>query len=632
MKFGLKKNCQVGFLHRRERQARLIRHYFVASGILISVGLITSGVIEVYFRHQESWDLYGLIQKEITGGAAFKIEQFIQEIQRGMKAATKTTEVVQYGIAPEFQRELRRLLVNSPAITEAVAFDLNGNQRAAARRLGSILTGAKWAPPTQTAVERVKQGKPHFGTVYYSHGGGAFMKITVPVERFVGEIIGMLQSEIDLTHVREVISAIQVGKTGNAFLVTRSGDLIAHGDLSLIIPNRNLAYLDQVRAAMQSNSGSSIANTFVAQSIRGAKVFTSYTLIPTLDWLVFTEQPIKEVYAPVYGSVLRTSGVLLFGLGVALLATLFVRRRVVRPLETLRDGVERIRQGDFTAHLNLNTGDEIAILADEFNEMAAHLREAYAGLEQKVAERTQALTIANEELDEASKLKSKFLANVNHELRTPLSSIIGYARLLRRETEGQISSLQRENLEDLLRNAERLLGLIDSLLDFAKIEAGKMEVQIEVVRVQEVVQGAVSTIKSMLNKDSVQLVRDIPVNIEPIHTDREKFRQIVLNLLGNAVKFTESGIIKIAAYEENGDFKLVVDDTGIGIEERDMNRIFEEFDRGGVSSDGNYPGTGLGLAISKRLVEVLGGSIAVQSEVGKGSTFTVTLPAKARVV
>jgi signal transduction histidine kinase len=611
---------------RSPQNGRLVRHYFLASTILISVGLITSGVIEVFFRHQESWELYALIQKEITAGAAFKIEQFIQEIQRDMRAATKTTEVVQHGLAPEFQRELRRLLVNSPAITEAVAFDLNGIQRATARRSEPILTEARSEPPPQAALEKVKRGKPYFGTVYFSQGGGAFMKITVPIERFVGEVIGMLQSEIDLTHVREVISAIQVGKTGHAYLVTRSGDLIAHGDLSLVLQKRNLAYLNQVGVAIRSDSTPSASNAFVAQNIQGTTVFTSHILIPTLDWLVFTEQPIEEVYAPLYASMLRTSGVLLIGLGVAVLATLLVRRRVVRPLETLRDGVERIRKGDLTARLDVKTGDEIEILADEFNEMTAHLKEAQTNLERKVAERTQALTVANEKLEEASQLKSQFLANVNHELRTPVSAILGYGRLLQRETTGQIASLQRENLQDLLNNAERLLGQIDTLLDFAKIEAGKMDVKVEPVKVDEVIQGAISTIEPTLNGGGVRIIREIAPSIPTLNTDREKLRQIILNLLDNAVKFTERGEIKISASQQNGSFRLAVSDTGIGIERQDLNKIFEEFHQGDLSTTKKYRGSGLGLAIVKRFVSLLGGKIDVASEVGKGANFTVTLP------
>src|SRR5262249_41582956 len=190
---------------------------------------------------------------------------------------------------------------------------------------------------------------------------------------------------------------------------------------------------------------------------------------------------------------------LLIGLGVALLASFFVARRVLGPLRVLGQGVERIGSGDLSFRVDLKTGDEIERLADEFNEMAAHLREAYTDLEQKVAERTEALTLANKKLEEASKLKSDFLANVNHELRTPVSAIIGYARLVLRATDGQIAPLQRENLQDLLNNAERLLNLINGLLDFAKIEAGKMEVRVEPVKVDEIVHGAASTFEPILN-------------------------------------------------------------------------------------------------------------------------------------
>jgi signal transduction histidine kinase len=381
-----------------------------------------------------------------------------------------------------------------------------------------------------------------------------------------------------------------------------------------------------VKAAFLPGSGVTPAKAVVTNNLSGDKVFSSYALIPTLDWAVIVEQPVGEAYEPLYESMLRTSTLLLVGFVVALLASLFVARRVVSPLEALRKGAERIGRGDLDFRLNLRTGDEIEVLADEFNKMTEHLRDAYTGLEREVAERTQELIFANDKLAVASKLKSQFLANVNHELRTPLSSIIGYARLMNRETEGQLRSLQRENLQDLLRNAERLLGLIDSLLDFAKIEAGQMEVVVEPVRIEELIQGATAVVEPMLNKDVVHLVRDVSSNIVPVHTDREKLRQIILNLLGNAVKFTEQGEIRISACQVNGDFRLAVADTGIGIDKADLNRIFEEFDRGRLSNAGKYRGTGLGLAIVKRLVDVLGGSVAVESEVGKGSTFTVTLP------
>jgi signal transduction histidine kinase len=302
--------------------------------------------------------------------------------------------------------------------------------------------------------------------------------------------------------------------------------------------------------------------------------------------------------------------------------------KITRPIKQLTEQAKKMSQGLLDQTIGVESRDEVGQLATSFNDMARSLSELYKGLERKVAERTKELRTANIKLAEASEHKSRFLANVNHELRTPLSSIIGYARLLRRETESRLSSLQRENLDDLLRNAERLLGLIDSLLDFAKIEAGKMEVYIEPVNIEGLVHSAAATIEPMLNKELVRLVRDVAPDMEPVHTDAEKLRQIIINLLGNAIKFTEQGEIRISASQQNGNFKLAVADSGIGIDKADIDRIFEEFDRGRLSNDGDYRGTGLGLAIVKRLVDVLGGSIAVESEVGVGSTFTVTLPVK----
>jgi signal transduction histidine kinase len=381
-----------------------------------------------------------------------------------------------------------------------------------------------------------------------------------------------------------------------------------------------------VKTAFQVASGAPQPRVMLAANLEGKKVISSNAFIPSLQWLVIIERPAEEAYTPLYASMLRTSGLLLIGFTMAVLASWFAGRRVVRPLEALRRGVERIGKGDLNHRLDLKTGDEIEILADEFNEMAMHLREAYTGLERKVAERTQELTVANEKLEEASQLKSQFLANVNHELRTPVSAIIGYAHLVLRATQGQISRLQRENLEDLLRNAERLLHQIDSLLEFSKIEAGKMEMHVESVEVNEVIQEAIATIESTLNGGSVRIIREIGSDLPVLNTDREKLGQIVLNLLDNAVKFTEQGEIRISASQQNRSLKLAVSDTGVGIEKEDLNKVFEEFHRGGRLSNGKYRGTGLGLAIVKKFVDLLGGEVAVESEVGKGSVFTVSLP------
>jgi signal transduction histidine kinase len=617
---------QIAMLFRRRRRGRLVRHYFLISLLLIAGGLISSALVEIYFRYRESQEHIARLEREAAAVAALKIERFIQDISTAIKSSTKSGEVMESRVSPEYRFELKRLLYLAPAITEAVALDASGAKQAQVSRAGSVSHNTTLDFSASPGFQRALEGKPDYGPVYFVQNSEPYMTITFPIERFAGTVIGALQAEVNLKHVWDVVSAIKAGEAGYAYVVSGSGDLISHPDISLVLQRRNLGHLDQVKAAFQVASGAPRPRVTLANNIDGKKVVSSSALIPSLQWVVIIERPAEEAYTPLYASMLRSSALLLMGFSVALLASWFMGQRVVRPLEALRRGVERIGKGDLSYSLHLKTGDEIEILADEFNEMATHLREAYTGLERKVAERTQALTIANEKLGEASRLKSQFLANVNHELRTPVSAIIGYARLVLRATDGKIAQLQTENLKDLLRNAGRLLNQIDSLLEFSKIEAGKMEVHVEPVKVNEVIRGAISTIEPSLNGGSVRIIREIGSDLPVLNTDREKLTQIVLNLLDNAVKFTERGEIKVAASQQNGSLKLVVSDTGIGIEKEELNQIFQEFHRGDSLSIKKYRGTGLGLAIVKKFVILLGGQVAVESEVGRGSVFTVTLP------
>ena len=572
--------AQIAPLFHRRRRGRLVRHYFLISLLLIAGGLISSALVEIYFRYRESQEQIALLEREAAAVAALKIERFVQEIVTAIKSSTKSREVMQSKVSPEYRFELKRLLYLAPAITEAVALDIDGAKQAQVSRAGAVSQDARSDFAASSGFQRALQGKPDYGPVYFVQNSEPYMTIAFPIEQFAGTVIGVLQAEVNLKHVWAIVSNIKAGEAGYAYVVSRSGDLIAHRDISLVLRRRNLGYLDQVTAAFQVAAGAPRPKVTVANNMDGKKVISSSAFIPSLQWAVIIERPAAEAYTPLYASMLRTSALLLVGFTMAVLASLFVGRRVVRPLQALQRGVERIGKGDLNHRLNLKTGDEIEILADEFNEMAGHLREAYTGLERKVVERTQALTIANEKLGEASRLKSQFLANVNHELRTPVSAIIGYARLVLRATEGKISQLQTENLQDLLHNAERLLNQIDSLLEFSKIEAGKMEVRRGTGQGERGHSGGHINHRTELERwrrsnHSRNRARHTAVN-----TDREKLRQILLNLLDNAVKFTERGEIKIAASQQNGSLKLVVSDTGIGIERKDLNQIFENFTKG----------------------------------------------------
>jgi signal transduction histidine kinase len=232
----------------------------------------------------------------------------------------------------------------------------------------------------------------------------------------------------------------------------------------------------------------------------------------------------------------------------------------------------------------------------------------------------------NQQLEAANHHKSQFLANVSHELRTPLNSIIGFTRIVLRRTGAQIADLQKENLQKVLISSEHLLNLINGLLDLSKIEAGRMEVYAETFHLSDVVRMATSTVEPMLKDGRVRLVTEIAPDIPPLKTDREKLKQAVLNLLSNAAKFTEKGEIKVAAWRENGNVKLTVSDSGIGMKREALDYIFEEFRQADMSSTRRYGGTGLGLAIVKKFINLMGGEIGVESEAGKGSKFTITIP------
>jgi len=611
---------------RGRHRGRLVRHYFLISAILIGGGLITSGLVEIYFRYHENHDHLVRLEQEIARGAAFKIEEFIKGIRLMVESATKNRGIANKGLSQEYKFELKRLLSSVPAITEAFALDLYGNLRAQASRLPVSSFRDKGNISKKEALRQAKRGQPYFSRVYFFRGTEPYITVAVPLKQFPGKIIGALIAEVNLKYIGEVISSIKVGKAGRAYVVTRSGDLIAHPDMSLVLQHSNLRHLEQVKAAFITVRDGASQKATVSYDLAGEKVLSSYAAIPTLDWAVIVERPEKEAYELLYASVMRTSSLLLLGFGMALLASLLLARRVIHPLNTLRKGAEHIGRGDLGSHLELKTGDEFEIVAEEFNKMTDALKDSYTDLEHKVAERTQELLIANQDLADASRHKSQFLANVNHELRTPVSAIIGYARILLRKTGAQIPEAQRENLQDLLRTAERLLQLINSLLNLARIEAGHIEVHREPVQVDELINGAATTIEPILNQDQVRLVREIEPGLPTLNTDREMLRQVILNLLGNAVKFTENGEIKVSAFQQNGSIKLTVSDTGVGIDKKDLNQIFEEFHQGNRSNGGNHGGTGLGLAIVKSSLKLLGGEIAVESEVGKGSTFTVTLP------
>ena len=348
-----------------------------------------------------------------------------------------------------------------------------------------------------------------------------------------------------------------------------------------------------------------------------------------------------------------TIGITILAIIITVIATMMQIRRLTRPIHQLVDATKAISSGDLSTEIPVHSEDEVGLLAASFNQMARDLKanidekdryamelaKLNAELEDKVMARTSELEAANRELQvanvkirEADRLKSEFLANMSHELRTPMNAIIGFTRLVRRKAADLLPERQIENLEKVEISANHLLGLINDILDLSKIEAGKMGVNFMPFDLGPLVDTCLATVEPMVKGGKVRLIKDVPQDLPEVLSDQDKLKQIIINLLSNALKFTEEGEVRLSAALKDASLRITVSDTGIGIRSDALEYIFEEFRQADGSSTRKYGGTGLGLSITKKLTELLGGTIDVQSVEGKGSTFTIILPLAKREV
>jgi len=722
----------------------LLRKYVVSLVALVSVALLVSGLVGLYFTYEESKTARLNLQREKAEAAATRIDSYVKEIERQLG----WMRLSRFGPAAADYRRLEhlKLLRQVPAITDVLVLDSTGREQLRVSRLGMDVQNSAADRSAAPAFQRTRRGETYYSDVYFRNDSEPYITMAVAgVEPEGGEVT---VAEINLKFIWDVISGIRIGQQGIAYLVDARGHLIAHPDMSQALQKTDLSHLAYVSRAV---AGDPIPVT-LAPNVRGNEALIAHAAIRPLGWHVFVEQPLSEALAPLYASLQRTGLLLMAGLLLALGVSIALARRMVTPIRAIQAGAARIASGKLDQRISVRTGDELQSLAAEFNNMAQQLRESYTHLEHKVEERTRELRqsleqqtataeilqaisssptdlapvlnavaekaarlcgadhvvvrliqdgqsrvaaefgdvnssasgaeavvplirdaatagaivvrrrarhpfdrahmqlletfaaqvvialenvrmfreidLKTRELERANRHKSEFLANVSHELRTPLNAIIGFSDVLRERMFGELNEKQFEYVEDIHESGKHLLSLINDILNLAKIEAGRMDLELSSFDLEEAIRSAASLIRDRAVRSGITLDVTLAAGLSDWVADERKFKQIMLNLLSNAVKFTpRGGSVRVAAARSQDGLEVSVADTGVGIAPHHLDMIFDEFRQLG-SDNAKHDGTGLGLPLTRRLVELHGGTMQVRSRVGEGSTFVFTLPEK----
>ncbi|MGB3512074.1 MAG: response regulator [Microcoleaceae cyanobacterium] len=505
----------------------------------------------------------------------------------------------------------------------------------------------------------INVGKPTWSEIYNFVGAGELgITFSAPVFDKTGEFRGVIGVDLILSHISNFLRQLEISSNGQIFLLETSGDLIATStsEKPYVLPEagtkpqRLKAFASQNRLT-QATAKYLMAKVGNLSEIKTTEEFElkmdgkSYfvhiaplELQEGLDWIIAIIVPASDVMGEIHANTQTTVLLCIAALIVAIVVVIITVRFVTAPILQLNDAAKELTQGKWENTLNIQRHDEVGELTKSFNCMATQLKNSFETLEAK-----------NEQLKQFDRLKDEFLANTSHELRTPLNGIIGIGEFLLEGSTGKLNPVTTSNLTTMVSSARRLSNLVNDILDFSKIRHNTLELQLKAVDISGVVEAVVTLNQFLVSKNkNLQLVDAIPKNLPLVGADENRLQQIFYNLIGNAIKFTESGKVEICAevitnnsthsypqapeldshqnLDRSKQMKIVVSDTGIGIPADKLERIFESFEQAEGSTARKYGGTGLGLTVTKQLVELHGGQIWVESEVGVGSRFSFTLP------
>ncbi|TAF33384.1 MAG: response regulator [Oscillatoriales cyanobacterium] len=620
--------------------ANQLRYGFVS---IVVASVLMAGSTLAYLSFRGQIEQTKQLQFERSQAAAAQISAYLDNLQRQLNYLSELRGLTEFNA--DTQRSILEGLINSNSAYEVVGiFNSKG-------QVVQVMSPYEPYSTSSLSLAGISGDAPIFWETFrqaqnYVSSVDVDMKTTVnvvnlavPIRDSKNQIAGVLFARVSLNFLIQIVARSQIGKTGYSYVIDNRSVLISATGSKInpyLLPDlKGRSFVGELsKLALASG----IQSGLVYRGWRGVEVMGTGAIVRRVQWMVVVELPTAEAYAPVrsliyvMGAVTAVSALAAVGLGVAF------ARSITNPLKSLTSAATEMTSGILETRVNIAASNELGKLANAFNSMAGQLEVSFTKLEHQ-----------NSQLQRLDKLKDEFLANTSHELRTPLNGIIGLTESLIDGATGKLPAQTISNLEIIASSGRRLSNLINDILDFSKLRHKNIELQIKPVGIREIVDIVVTLSQPLIGTKNLQLINSVTSDIPLVDADENRVQQILYNLIGNAIKFTDKGTVEISANAISlqspqlankessvtnqilslivrSKLQITVSDTGIGIAEDKLERIFESFEQADGSTAREHGGTGLGLAVTKQLVELHGGEIQVSSELGVGSQFTFSLP------
>ena len=589
----------------------LRREYQFAIGSILSLSLLLLCGIDAFAVYQQSKERLLAGQYARIDAAESRILLTIERVQATVANFARVAGASLLTDDTNVKEELLRLLNVLPELDAVVAVD-----RKSGKRIGVDRTRLDQDALNEITLNQLETWVPsgawRVGPVNNSGNRPRLITAFAPEQNRYAVVVSL-----DLRVLGDVVAINKRFEGESIYVVDGEPRLLAHTDYSQTL--RGIAPQNLVLThAPTSEFGGTLI--YRSRGLSGGDAFIATRTIEPIGWRIVSEVPSGEVERPAAIVVLR--GVVIAGIVLIffhLLSGLLVRR-LVAPIEAIQRSATDLAKGNLTTRVPIGGASEIQSVAISLNTMAVQLQEYTHGLEQKVSEKTAQLELANRH-------KSEFLANMSNELRTPLNAVIGFSDVLNEQYFGELNPKQQEYVKDINESGQHLLSLINDILDLSKIEAGHMDLDLVAFNVPMAIENALVLVRERALRHQLQLRADIAPEVTEIVADQRKFKQILINLLTNAVKFSyPNGWVEVVVRRDTNGIMVTVKDSGMGVAAEDHAAIFEEFRQLKSGGSAKLEGTGLGLSLAKRLVELHGGRIWVESELGKGAAFSFTIP------